>query len=139
MMIRLAEERDVAFLAAHDAHVSARELEAIVRRGRVYVACGAEGIVGWLRYGLFWDNTPFMNLLMVREPMRGRGLGRALVTRWEDDMCAQGYGVVMTSTASDEDAQGLYRHLGYAAVGGFVPEGEPYELIFAKRLRGGTP
>lgn len=138
-MIRLADERDVAFLAAHDTHVSARELEAIVRRGRVYVACGAEGIVGWLRYGLFWDNTPFMNLLMVREPMRGRGLGRALVTRWEDDMRALGYGVVMTSTASDEDAQGLYRHLGYAAVGGFLPEGEPYELIFAKRLRGGTP
>lgn len=40
----------------------------------------------------------------------------------------------MTSTASDEDAQGLYRHLGYRAVGGFLPEGEPYELMFAKRL-----
>ena len=49
-------------------------------------------------------------------------------------MHAQCYGVVMTSTASDEDAQGLYRHLGYRAVGGFLPEGEPYELMFAKRL-----
>ena len=49
-------------------------------------------------------------------------------------MRAQGYAVAMTSTASDEDAQGLYRHLGYRAAGGFLPEGEPFELIFVKRL-----
>ena len=48
-------------------------------------------------------------------------------------MRAQGYAVAMTSTASDEDAQGLYRHLGYRAVGGFLPEGETFELIFAKK------
>lgn len=137
-MIRKAEAQDIAFLAAHDVHVSKREFEAVVRRGRVYVACREEKIIGWLRYGLFWDNTPFMNMLMVVEPMRGQGIGRMLVTRWEADMRAQGFNTVMTSTASDEDAQGLYRHLGYRAVGGFLPEGEPYELIFIKQLEGGA-
>lgn len=134
-MIRLAGENDLAFLTAHDRHIGAQELARVVRLGRVVIATDAEGApVGWLRWGLFWDNTPFMNLLFVLPQARGQGHAAALVARWEADMCAQGYGVVMTSTASDEDAQGLYRHLGYRAVGGFLPEGEPYELFFAKRL-----
>ena len=133
-MIRLAGEDDLAFLAAHDRHIAAQELARVVQAGRVYIAWEADAPVGWLRWGLFWDNTPFMNLLFVLPQARGQGVAAALVARWEADMHAQGYGVVMTSTASDEDAQGLYRHLGYRAVGGFLSEGEPYELMFAKQL-----
>ena len=133
-MIRLAGEDDLAFLAAHDRHIAAQELARVVQAGRVYIAWEADAPVGWLRWGLFWDNTPFMNLLFVLPQARGQGVAAALVARWEADMHAQGYGVVMTSTASDEDAQGLYRHLGYRAVGGFLPEGEPYELMFATQL-----
>ena len=133
-MIRLAGESDLCFLAAHDRHIDAQELANVVRLGRVVIATDAEGApVGWLRWGLFWDNTPFMNLLFVIPRARGQGIARTLVARWEDDMRAQGYASVMTSTASDEDAQGLYRHLGYRAAGGFLPEGEPYELIFTKK------
>ena len=133
-MIRLAGESDLCFLAAHDRHIDAQELANVVRLGRVVIATDAEGApVGWLRWGLFWDNTPFMNLLFVLPRARGQGIARTLVARWEDDMRAQGYASVMTSTASDEDAQGLYRHLGYRAAGGFLPEGEPYELIFTKK------
>ena len=110
------------------------ELARVVCAGRVYIAIDADGVpVGWLRWGLFWDNTPFMNLLFVLPQARGQGHAAALVARWEEDMRAQGYATVMTSTASDEDAQGLYRHLGYRAAGGFLPEGEPYELIFTKK------
>ena len=133
-MIRLAGESDLCFLAAHDRHIDAQELANVVRLGRVVIATDAEGApVGWLRWGLFWDNTPFMNLLFVLPRARGQGIARTLVASWEDDMRAQGYASVMTSTASDEDAQGLYRHLGYRAAGGFLPEGEPYELIFTKK------
>ena len=133
-MIRLAGESDLCFLAAHDRHIDAQELANVVRLGRVVIATDAEGApVGWLRWGLFWDNTPFMNLLFVLPQARGQGHAAALVARWEEDMRAQGYATVMTSTASDEDAQGLYRHLGYRAAGGFLPEGEPYELIFTKK------
>ena len=133
-MIRLAGESDLCFLAAHDRHIAAQELARVVQAGRVYIAWEADAPVGWLRWGLFWDNTPFMNLLFVLPRARGQGIARTLVARWEDDMRAQGYASVMTSTASDEDAQGLYRHLGYRAAGGFLPEGEPYELMFAKQL-----
>ena len=90
--------------------------------------------VGWLRYSMFWGNTPFMDLLFLLEPYRGKGIGRALTARWEAEMTAQGHRTVLLSTAADEYAQHFYTKLGYAAIGGFTPPGDPYELIFCKAL-----
>lgn len=91
--------------------------------------------MGWLRFGYLWDAIPFMNLLFVLEPHRGRGLGRGLVLFWEDQMRQRGYGRVMTSTQADEDAQHFYRRLGYADVGRFtLPDAPAAELLLVKSL-----
>ena len=134
MDIRAAGPDDIPVLRQHDRHISGQELETGVRLGRVYVAEEQGEFVGWLRYNLFWDNTPFMNLLYVLDGYRGRGYGRLLVECWEEQMRRAGFGTVMTSTQSDEYAQHFYNRLGYAAVGGFLLPGEPYELILAKKL-----
>lgn len=134
LQIRTARAEDLPFLAGHDRHIPAAELEYAVARQRVLLAEADGQPIGWLRYNLFWDNTPFMNLLYLLEPYRGRGAGRALVASWESAMAAQGYRTVMTSTAADEYAQHFYTRLGYAAAGGFTPPGDPYELIFCKEL-----
>ena len=125
---------DIDWLAAHDHHIAREELEESVRRGRVLVMKQGDVPVGWLRWNLFWDNTPFMNLLYLLDGHRGQGLGKALVERWEADMAARGYKLVMTSTQSDEDAQHFYRKLGYRDAGALLLPGEPTELIFIKEL-----
>ncbi len=134
MNIRTASPDDTPVLQQHDRHISPGELETSVRLGRVYVAEEHGEFAGWLRYNLFWDNTPFMNLLYVLDSHRGKGYGRLLVEYWEDRMRRAGYGTVMTSTQSNECAQHFYERLGYGAVGGFLPPGECYELILTKRL-----
>lgn len=134
MDIRNAQWDDILALACLDRHISSQELETSVRLGRVYVAEERGELAGWLRWNLFWDNTPFMNLLFVREARRGEGLGRALAEHWETQMKLAGYKVVMTSTQASECAQHFYAKLGYEAVGGFLPPGEGYELIFCKKL-----
>ena len=90
---------------------------------------------GWLRFNLFWDNIPFMNLLYISEEQRGRGYGRKLVAFWEHEMAEQGYKFVMTSTQSDEEAQFFYRKLGYTDRGALVLPDEPLEIIFYKSVR----
>lgn len=134
MNIRTASPGDLAALSRCDRHIDPGELETSVRLGRVYVAEERGELAGWLRWNLFWDNTPFMNLLYVLEGHRGKGFGRALVEHWENRMKREGYETVMTSTQSSEYAQHFYERLGYGAVGGFLPPGEGYELIFCKKL-----
>lgn len=134
MQIRWAEESDLMILRTYDQHIRADELEKRVRQGGVLIAEEQGRFAGWLRYHLFWDNTPFMNLLYLLEPERGKGTGRALVAFWEEQMKKQGYHAVMTSSQADEYAQHFYQHLGYRAIGGFLLPGEAYEIIFWKSL-----
>lgn len=134
MNIRLAIIDDIAILCLNDMHIDRTELENLIKSSRVYIAEDNGNFIGWLRYNLFWDNTPFMNMLCVLEEYRGKGIGRQLVEHWEEQVKLLGYDTVMTSTASDEYAQHFYMKLGYKVVGGFLPKDDPYEVILTKGL-----
>ena len=86
MDIRNARWDDIPALVRLDRHISRQELENSVRLGRVYIAEGQGEFAGWLRYNLFWDNTPFMNMLYLLEEYRGHGYGTQLVRYWEAEM-----------------------------------------------------
>lgn len=132
--IRTAAPDDLSFLREHDHHIAPEELNESIRRGRILMLCVQGETVGWLRWNLFWDNTPFMNLLFVLDGHRGQGYGRALVRHWEEQMETAGYAQVLTSTQADECAQHFYRRLGYRDIGGFVLDGAPMELLFSHPL-----
>ncbi len=134
MEYRFANLNDLGILASHDRWISEEMLKKAVEQKRVLIAEEDGVFAGWLRYGLFWDEIPFMNMLRLREGFRGKGFGREFVLFWESLMKEQGFGRVMTSTSSAEEAQHFYRRLGYREVGGFLPAGEPFELIFRKDL-----
>lgn len=134
MEIRRAQAEDFTFLSQHDAHIAPDELEAQIERGRVLIAQEGGRCIGWLRWNLFWDNTPFLNLLFLLEGFRQKGYGRQLMQEWERRMAAQGFRLVMTSTLSSEQAQHFYRALGYRDAGSLLLEGEPLEIFFTKNL-----
>lgn len=134
MIVRQAKPKDIETLKQHDKHISSQELENSINLNRIYIAEENNIFLGWLRYNLFWDNIPFMNMLYLLEHNRGKGYGKELVTHWEKEMKEQGYENVMTSTASDEYSQHFYHKLGYQAVGGFTPIGDPFEIILWKNL-----
>lgn len=132
--IRFAEISDAEKIAEYDKHISLKELESIIKLKRVYLAERNNKFAGWLRYNLFWDNTPFMNMIYILEEYRGKESGRKLVEVWETGMKKLGYNIVMTSSSSEEYGQHFFINLGYNAVGGFMPDREPYEIIFSKKL-----
>lgn len=134
--VRLATPDDWPFWQTLDGRVDRERFERKCAAGECYVAEESGAAVGLLRWNLFWDEVPFCTLLIVDERCRGRGVGRALMARWEADMRAAGCGMAMTSTQADEGAQHFYRKLGYADAGGFVVNvpghEQPLELIFIK-------
>jgi ribosomal protein S18 acetylase RimI-like enzyme len=130
----VASTADLSFLGNVDAHVSFETLVDLVSMGRVMVVEVDEDTVGFLRWGLFWDQIPFMNLLWVLPDWRGQGIGRTLVEAWEQSQLAAGHDLVLTSTMSNERSQHFYRRLGYVDTGALLLPHEPAELILRKPL-----
>ena len=134
-MVRYAQKNDLEQLRKLDQLLAPSELEQCIRDGRVLVLIRQE-LVGCLRYNLFWDNLPFMNLLFLAEDERGKGYGTQLIQFWEEEMRRQQHRSVMTSTRSDKQAQLFYRKHGYVDCGALLLPGEPLEILLSKRLPG---
>jgi N-acetylglutamate synthase-like GNAT family acetyltransferase len=134
MTIRTAEKRDFQWLKENERHISEGTLEKKIKNKEIFVVEEEGKLVGWLRYSLFWDNMPFMNMLFLQEGYRKKGIGKKLVKYWEKIMKENGYKNVLTSTQSNEESQYFYRKIGYIEIGGFKFPKEPYEIIFQKEM-----
>ena len=134
MEIRIALTSDINKLSVHDKHISRTNLLESIHQNHIYILEDGDLFIGWLRYNLFWDNTPFMNLIYILDRFQNKGYGTKLVLFWEKSMKSLGYDYVMTSTASNENAQYFYKKLGYNEVGGFNYKNDPYELLFSKAI-----
>ena len=135
MNISYADQRLFEFLLENDHHISEAMLSRkIMAREVLVVQKDAGAVVGWLRFGYFWDEIPIMNLLYLLDDSRRQGIGCKLVGFWEAEMKAQGHDMVMTSTQSDEIAQHFYRKLWYKDAGSLLFEGEALEIFFIKKI-----
>ncbi len=138
MEIRYAQLNDKTEWYRLDRHLPEKEFEEKIRTKQGYVLTEDDKVIGVLRYNLFWDNTPFCTMLYIDNDYQKKGYGRLLMEHWEKEMRSKGYGMIMTSTQVDEEAQHFYRKLGYKDCGGFtvdVPGYEqPMEMIMIKAL-----
>lgn len=125
--IRYVEESDRDFWYSLDAHLPEGEFDKKVRDKQGYILLEDDVPKGLLRYNLFWDNTPFCTMLFVNWDQQKKGFGRQLMEHWEEDMKSKGYGMLLTSTQVDEEAQHFYRKLGYKDCGGFTIDIPGYE------------
>ena|SRR5215203_2787003 len=107
MRIAFAGAEDLDYLVGEDRHVPPSVLEQKVGRREILVLWHDDHRAGALRYGHFWDEIPFMNMLWVREGLRSRGFGTRLIARWENEIRELGHERVMTSTLSSERAAPL--------------------------------
>ena len=133
-VIRYAAENDFELLNKYDKHICEAELRNCIRAKRILIMFDDENFVGWLRFNLFWDNIPFMNMLYLLEDYRRKGYGSQLVNFWENEMLKSKYKMVLTSTQSNEQAQFFYRKIGYIDCGSLLLPDEPFEIIFLKNI-----
>lgn len=147
MIIELAQSKDKQKITKIDRHIPSSHLGACIWNCQVYVLKDdsvknggrnhrlKDPVVGVLRYSLFWQTIPFLDLLYIDEAYRKRGFGTEMMQKWEEQMKIRGYKYVMTSTQADEDAWKFYEKLGYRKAGGFFPpEQEVEEWMYIKQL-----
>ena len=119
-MIRYACEDDLEILNQYDQHISKIELKRSIDAKRILLMYDHHCFIGWLRFNLFWDHIPFMNMLYVIEEHRNKGYGTQLIDYWEKEMLKNHYTMVLTSTLSNEQAQFFYRKHGYIDCGSLL-------------------
>lgn len=132
--IRYATMADKEILLSKDSHIRKEEWEKLIENKQSLMFYVDNAFAGWLRWNLFWDEIPFMNMLYFFEEYRGKGYGTQIVKFWEKEMVQLGYDKVMTSSQANEFAQHFYRKLGYQDAGGFFPFCNDLEIIFTKEL-----
>lgn len=133
-MIRYASENDFELLKKYDKHIDKIQLKNMINTKNILIMFDNDSFIGWLRFSLFWDSIPFMNMLYFLETYRRKGYGTQLVDFWEKEMLKNKYNIVLTSTLSNEQAQFFYRKNGYIDCGSLLLPNEPLEIILLKNL-----
>lgn len=135
MLIRTACPGDLTGIAHYDRHIPDDRLLACIRSGMVDVLADEARIVGVLRWSLFWQCIPFLDLISIDPGFHGRGWGTGMMEHWERSMAEKGFAHVLLSTQEDESAKYFYERLGYTLCGSFLPpEQDAQELIYRKEL-----
>ena len=147
MIIELAQGKDKQKIAKLDSHIPSPRLGECIWNGQVYVLKDdsiknggqnhrvKDPVVGVLRYSLFWQTIPFLDLIYIDEKYRYKGNGTKMMSFWEEKMKRLGYKYVMTSTQADETAFTFYERLGYEKIGAFYPPDQTAEeLIYLKGI-----
>jgi len=130
-----AGNKHFSFLKEHDLHITNTILKRKLENNEILIMELNDTSIGWLRFSLFWDEIPFMNMLYVLSDYRRKGYGKMLVNHWENLLIEKGYTRFLTSTLANEDAQHFYRKIGYTDVGGFVLPLEPLEILLIKDIK----
>ena len=135
LQIRPAVAKDKEQILKYDRHIHHNKVSACIDNGLVFVLCDDDKILGILRYNLFWQSIPFLDLIYIGEACRGQGWGTKMMTYWEEAMMGMGYPYVMLSTQEDETAKLFYEKIGYHRIGAFLPpDQEADELMYLKKF-----
>lgn len=138
MIVKYMEEQDKNFVMSIDKHVKDSGYNKRVYTKTDYIMWEKEAPIGIMHYSVLWDSLPFLNFIFVDKNHRNKGIASQALAFWENDMKQQGYKMALISTRADEEAQHLYRKLGYIDCGGLTfhhtPFDQPMELFFRKVL-----
>lgn len=132
--ILFASKNDLNWLAEKDTPIDKKAMKKKIMDQQILICKSKNEILGWLRYSLFWDEIPFINLLFVLKEHRNHQIGKKLVQFWELAMKKDNHKMVLTSAQADESAQHFFRKLQYVDAGSLLFPDEPLEIIFLKAI-----
>lgn len=134
MNIIKATTSDFTVLDMMDLNISEKELAKSINNKRINLLMNDNEIIGMLRFNLFWDNTPFINFIYIKEKYRDKNYGTMLLNNFEKEMKDAGYKLVLTSSLSSEKGQFFFRKNNYLDCGVLLLPNESSELFFYKEI-----
>jgi len=136
VVVRSAATSDLAFVS-QDGYVDGAVVRRKIGQGEVLVAEIDGRPVGYVRIEYLWSMRPYIALIRVLEPYRGKGVGRALLSHLEGVLRDAGQSFLFSSSQVDEpQPQAWHRHMGFTECGVIngVNDGGVGEVFFKKPL-----
>ena len=133
-MLRDAQATDLAFLRDFSREPRDDRLRAQIQDGRLRIIESSEGPVGFIKFYVLWEVLPFIEVIIIRNDCRGRGIGKAAVRAWEEEMSGQSFQRAIISTQADETSQYFWRRVGYQDCGTLELPGRPVELFMYRDI-----
>src|SRR5262245_10763475 len=134
-MLRSASDADFVFLNGLSPVENEAHLRAQIRDGRLFIIEHADEPSGFIKFYVLWETLPFIEVIVVREVLRKRGIGRAAVREWELEMARRSYPRAIVSTQANEEALHFWRRIGYRDCGSLELPGRPVELFLFRETR----
>jgi N-acetylglutamate synthase-like GNAT family acetyltransferase len=136
IQVRVADEDDLSFVG-QDGYVATDVLQRKIAAGEVFIAEQDGVAIGYLRLEFLWSKVPYIGLIRVLDGWRRRGVGRALLRFVEQDLRADGYRALYSSSQADEaEPQTWHLQAGFEECGiiAGINEGGIGEIFFRKDL-----
>jgi len=108
-----------------------------ITSGDVFVAEGQIGRVGYLRLEWFWSRIPYIAMIRVEEPLRGQGIGKAMLAFLEDRLRTQAHTLLLSSSTANEPLAQRWHHSAGFDECGFIAGLNDHgigEIFFRKSL-----
>jgi len=116
--VRPARIDDLAALHALDEWPSAAAWQRLIGNSEVVVLDVGGTVVGLAHYAVLWTTVPFLSMIVLHPGHRGRGYSRMLLDYLGEQLRAQGYVALLSSSQTDEpEPQAWHRHLGFTSGG----------------------
>jgi GNAT superfamily N-acetyltransferase len=134
--VRLAQAADLEAVNL-DGYISDEVLLKKIAEEEVFVLVVDGRPAGYIRLEYHWSIVPYIALIRIEVPYRGRGYSRDLLEFVENFLRDRGYDTLYSSSTGDEaEPQAWHRHMGFVECG-FIAgmnEGGVGEVFFRKTL-----
>jgi N-acetylglutamate synthase-like GNAT family acetyltransferase len=118
MNIRFANEDDIPALKQLDTWTKDSMWQRKILWREVIVLEVENKIVGLMRYDVLWSTVPFLSLIFIEEPYRGKGYSVELLSFLKSYLRNEGYVALLSSSQTDEpEAQNWHRKMGFKSNG----------------------
>ncbi|GAA1101555.1 hypothetical protein GCM10009581_38080 [Tsukamurella strandjordii] len=135
--VRAASTEDLPFLVENDQIARRSVLVEAIAAGRVIVAVYDDRPIGWLRWSVFRDVYPFIDVVEVLGPFRRRGIGRLLMEAWTAEPARARCAGVMACADPESTGYRFLWALGWQDCGALVLP-TPAVTILRRSLTGPT-
>ncbi len=140
VQVRFATPEDEAVCAKFDPHLPRFRFRSKIECRELLLAEVQGRPEGYLRLEYLWGKVPFIGMIVVSHHLRGKGIGKAMLTYLEDHLRDEGYRTLLSSSQVNEaEPQAWHRARGFQECGiiSGINEGSIGEVFFRKELKAG--